>query len=294
MTSLFLLTFCLGAIIGSFINVVIYRLPIMLGVAERQNIYFRHHKSYTLFNRPPFQSMTRVKNTLSCCDKAFNLAWPLSHCPVCGDNVRPYDNIPLISFLILRGRCRHCQTSLSIQYPLVELACALLAFYSIYHSGFTLQGVSFFFVCVLLLALSIIDLKHWLLPDKLTMTLLWGGLLFHALTSEEQAPYILGAIAGYLSLWSVYQLFRITTGKEGMGYGDFKLLSAIGAWTGIVMLPAIILISSMTGLLIASVIRLRTGQTPRALPFGPSLAIAGVLAIFFPEKIMLLIYSVSY
>ncbi|MBB1485467.1 prepilin peptidase [Oceanospirillum sediminis] len=253
------IVFILGTVIGSFLNVVIHRLPL------------------TITTRPD----TMTSDT-------FNLAWPPSHCPVCKTAINKRDNIPLISFFLLRGQCRHCHKSISILYPIVECLSGILAVIAVIQSGPGIQAMALSAVSLTLLTLACIDFRTWLLPDKLTLPLLWSGLLYHSLDNPiGLSSYVWGAAAGYLSLWSVYQGFRLLTGKEGMGYGDFKLMAALGAWCGIIALPSILLISSVAGLLFAIGIRIFNPRTknPSAIPFGPPLAVAGWLTLCFPDNI---------
>lgn len=251
--------FVLGTVIGSFLNVVIHRLPLMI--------------------------TTRTDTTTS---PTFNLAWPPSHCPACLTAIKKRDNIPLISFFLLRGQCRHCHKSIPALYPVVEGLSGILAVIAVIQSGPGIQALILSAVSLTLLTLACIDFRTWLLPDKLTLPLLWGGLLYHSLNNPiGLSSYVWGAAAGYLSLWSVYLGFRLLTGKEGMGYGDFKLMAALGAWCGVLALPSILLISSVAGLLFAIGIRLFSPRKKKAsaIPFGPPLAVAGWLTLFFPDNI---------
>ncbi|NIC28096.1 prepilin peptidase [Serratia plymuthica] len=242
----------LSLCLGSFINVVIYRLPKMLEREEDERVNGRH-------------------------PDVFNFFLPASTCPHCLEKIKPYDNIPLLSWLILRGRCRHCREDISSRYPLVELV-TMLAGISI--ACFIGVGIDWFFMLALfslLLALSAIDVERQLLPDCLTLSLLWAGLLWHSIAQPQFLPAaVIGAVAGYLTLWLLYWGFRLSTGREGLGYGDFKLLAALGAWGGYEALPPILLIgssSSLIWLLLLRVMRSRSCSQP--LPFGPGLAIAG-------------------
>ncbi|OPX56150.1 prepilin peptidase [Oceanospirillum multiglobuliferum] len=270
--------FFAGLLLGSFLNVVIYRLPLML---ERQ-------WQQECANYQADLAIDQSKHNI------FNLAWPASHCPNCHHSVAAYDNIPLLSYLLLKGRCRHCHQNIARQYPAVELASGLLALASLYVIGIQLQALLLYVVSLVLLALLVIDLKTQLLPDLLTQPLLWAGLLTQQLFYPEQLDSALwGAVLGYLVLWSIYWLFKLATGKEGMGYGDFKLLAALGAWGGAAALPAILLISALTGLLIALLLR-TTGQlaSGQAMPFGPALALAGWLVLYFPTQIQSLMWTI--
>jgi leader peptidase (prepilin peptidase)/N-methyltransferase len=221
----------------------------------------------------------------------YNLMIPNSACPSCSSEIKWYQNIPLISYLlIIRGKCANCKEPISKRYPFVELLSAAISIPIVYSYGvneITLYALVFSWV---LIALTFIDLDHFLLPDKLTLPLLWLGLLLNinnTFTSLESAVY--GAVAGYLSLWSIYWIFKLVTGKEGMGYGDFKLLAALGAWMGITALPLIILLSSVSGIIIALVLAVVYKKPlDKPIPFGPYLTIAGFFALLYGEQITLL------
>jgi leader peptidase (prepilin peptidase)/N-methyltransferase len=259
----------LGLLIGSFLNVVVYRLPIMMQRDWREQA------------REILQ-LTAVPEA-----DTFNLVLPNSQCPHCGHEIRPWENIPLISYLFLRGKCSSCRAPISLRYPAVELACGLLSAYVAWHFGFTWQAGGMLLLTWGLLAMSLIDLDHQLLPDSLVLPLLWLGLIvnsFGLITDLETALW--GAIAGYLSLWSVYWLFKLVTGKEGMGHGDFKLLAMLGAWGGWQVLPLTILLSSLVGAVLGTImLRMRNAETSTPIPFGPYLAIAGWIALLWGEQI---------
>ena len=258
-----------GLIVGSFLNVVIHRLPRMLEAEWRT-------QCAELAGTPAGDG-----------DERFNLLFPPSHCPSCKKPIKPWQNIPLLSFALLRGRCRHCDKPISWRYPLVEAAAGLLAALVIWRFGPTLAGLGALVFAWTLLALSVIDLDTQLLPDALTLPLLWLGLLVNLGNTLTPLPSaVLGAAIGYLVLWSVYWAFRLLTGKEGMGYGDFKLLAAIGAWLGWSMLPLVILASSFVGAVvgIAMMLMQRQGRgTP--MPFGPYLAAAGLIALIWGSEL---------
>lgn len=263
----------LGLLVGSFLNVVIHRLPVMM---EKQ------WKSECQVVLNPDSEPAEDKSP------KYNLLVPPSACPKCEHNIRPWENIPVISYLFLRGKCKNCKTPISIRYPIIEIAAGLLAFLSAMTYG---PGIESLAVCLLgwlLLAMSMIDVDHQLLPDSMTLPLLWLGLLLNThntFTSLEDAVF--GAAAGYLSLWSVYWLFKLTTGKEGMGYGDFKLLAALGAWTGWQFLPLIILLSSFVGAVIGiAMIVFRGRDRNIPIPFGPYLAAAGLIAMFKGDELI--------
>lgn len=265
------LTLCAvtGLIVGSFLNVVILRLPQIMEIQWKSD-------AAEYLELPPPES------------KPFSIAFPASHCPKCLTPLRWWHNIPLFSFLLLRGKCAHCQAPISWQYPLVELFAALLALWAGAHFGASLTGIAAIAAGWTLLCLTVIDQQTQLLPDVIVYPLLWVGLLLNV--SETFVPLehaVIGAAAGYLSLWTVYQVFLKITGKHGMGFGDFKLLAALGAWMGWQSLPWIILLSSVVGLLFAVALML-TGRMQRnqAMPFGPYLAIAGWLYLLESERIL--------
>ena len=270
--ALFSVTLLGSLLIGSFLNVVILRLPIMLFRNFKQDysqVEFPKHPALDDLNRP------------------FNLVKPHSHCPHCQTPIAPWHNIPLLSWCLLRGRCAQCQTSIAWRYPVIELLTALFSVTLIwvFPWGWSLAAMLFF--TWILIALSVIDIDHQLLPDTLTLGLLWLGLIansFGLFTSLEHALW--GAVWGYGILWAVYWLFKLTTGKEGMGYGDFKLLAALGAWLGADSLIQIILISSIVGALIGIVgIVLQGRDKNLPIPFGPYLALAGWITAVFGSKI---------
>lgn len=259
----------IGLLVGSFLNVVIYRLPKMM---QRD---WREQAREIL--ELPAETQTAT----------FNLVLPNSSCQHCAHEIKPWENIPVISYLFLRGKCASCKAPISLRYPLVELTCGLLSAYIAWHFGFTWQAGAMLLLTWGLLAMSLIDADHQLLPDSLVLPLLWLGLIansFGLFTSLEDALW--GAIAGYLSLWSVYWLFKLVTGKEGMGYGDFKLLAMLGAWGGWQVLPLTILLSSLVGAVLGLImLRLRNAETSTPIPFGPYLAIAGWIALLWGEQI---------
>jgi leader peptidase (prepilin peptidase) / N-methyltransferase len=250
-----LLAALLGLVVGSFLNVVIHRLPVML---ERE-----------------WQAMQDSPPTPSA---PFNLAVPASHCPHCGHSLRWLDNIPLLSYAMLRGRCRHCHAAIAWQYPGVELATAAIFVWSFGQHGLTGQTLAWAGFAATLLALAVIDARTSLLPDALTQPLTWAGLMAASmgLSGLSLADALWGAVAGYLFLWSVYWLFRLITGQEGMGQGDFKLLAALGAWLGWQALIALVMIASLSGLGAGLWLKWRQ-RLPAGgyIPFGPFLALAG-------------------
>lgn len=259
----------LGLLVGSFLNVLIYRLPIMMQREWRA-------QALEYLECPPEPVRER-----------FNLLLPSSRCPHCDHQIRSWENIPLVSWLALRGKCSSCQAPISGRYPLVELACGLLSGYVAWHFGFTWQAGAMLLLTWGLVAMSMIDIDHQLLPDSLVLPLLWLGLIlnnFGLFVSLESALW--GAVAGYLSLWSVYWLFKLVTGKEGMGYGDFKLLAMLGAWGGWQVLPLTILLSSVVGAVLGTILlRVQRAESSTPIPFGPYLAIAGWIALLWGDRI---------
>jgi leader peptidase (prepilin peptidase)/N-methyltransferase len=260
----------LGLCVGSFINVLIHRLPIMI-----EQTWLQPSDPTQGDKLPPL-----------------NLATPGSHCPHCLHPLAWYDKLPLLSFAWLRGRCRHCHAPIAWQYPLIELLTAALFIWSGQTHGPTMAALAWAGFAAGLLALAVIDARTTWLPDALTQPLTWGGLIAAACgwTGLALPDALWGALAGYLSLWSVYWAFRLTTGQEGMGHGDFKLLAALGAWLGWHSLLAIVLIASVSGLLVALWLLWR-GQLPdnRQIAFGPFLALAGAWLLFFPAPTFLIL-----
>lgn len=262
-------TFLFGALFGSFLNVVIYRLPVMM---ERD---WQFQARQILEIDAPEEP-----------NAPFNLVTPNSRCPGCERPIKPWENVPILSYLLLRGKCKGCGTAISIRYPIIELATALLSVAVIAQFGPTLTGISLCFFTYALIALAMIDYDTQLLPDDITLPLLWAGLIanyFGLVTTLENALF--GAVVGYLSLWSVYQGFKLLTGKEGMGFGDFKLLAALGAWMGWQILPLIIILSSLAGAIIGGGLILLGRDKTKPIPFGPYLVIAGWIALLWGEQI---------
>ncbi len=261
-------TLVLGLLVGSFLNVVIHRLPKMLQADWQQQC------AVLLEQEPPKQAI-------------LTLSKPNSTCPSCGHAIKPWENIPIISYLCLRGKCSQCKTPISIRYPLIEAVSGLLCLLVAYKFGANYTTLACLGFTWALIALTMIDADTQLLPDNITLPLLWAGLIanyFGLLTTLESALW--GAVAGYLSLWSVYWLFKLITGKEGMGYGDFKLLAALGAWLGWQMLPIVILLSSVVGAIIGIIMMLIKGRDRNIpIPFGPYLAIAGWVALIWGHTI---------
>ena len=276
----------LGLLVGSFLNVVIYRLPIML---ERD---WRRQCRELLTADDATETATPQPEEPR--EEPFNLVEPRSRCPQCGTMITAWQNIPVISWLVLGGKCGHCRNPIPARYPLVEIITGLLSGVMIWRFGATLEGGATLILLWSLIALTVIDIDHQLLPDNITYPLLWLGLafsLFHQPGSNLPFPDInssvIGAMVGYLSLWSVFWVFKLITGKEGMGYGDFKLLAALGAWLGWQMLPLIIMLSAAVGAVtgIGMILLLgRDRQIP--IPFGPYLAGAGLIALLWGQPII--------
>lgn len=260
-----------GLLVGSFLNVVIYRLPVMM-----QNSWRKDCLEFL------GQAIETEENT-----QPFNLIYPHSRCPGCGAEIKPYQNIPVISYLFLQGKCGNCKIPISIRYPLIEAFTAITSAVVAWHFGCTVQTGFALLLTWSLIALSFIDIDHRLLPDTITLPMLWLGLLlsiFNLFTYSHAS--IIGAIAGYLVLWLVFQLFKLLTGKEGMGYGDFKLLALFGAWLGWQYLPVIILLSSLVGAVIGiTMIVFAKHDRNTPIPFGPYLAAAGWIALIWGQDI---------
>jgi len=262
-----------GLCVGSFLNVVIHRLPKML-------------------ERGWQAQCAELRGEDPAPGPAYNLVVPRSACPACGSPISALQNIPVVSWLVLGGKCAGCKAPISARYPVVEVLGGLLAACAVWRFGVTPQGIA---ACVLLwslLALTMIDFDTQLLPDGITLPLLWAGLianLWHTFAALPDA--VIGAVAGYLSLWTIYWLFKLIRGKEGMGYGDFKLLAALGAWLGWQLLPVIVLLSSVVGAGIGLALIVFKGRDHSVpLAFGPYLAIAGAVALFFGPTLVKLIF----
>lgn len=269
-------TFIISLLVGSFLNVVILRTPKMLEQEFREECC----------------ELLEIKSKK---EAKVSLSYPPSTCPKCDTKIKPWHNIPLISyFLLLKGKCHNCKTPISIRYPIIELVTGLLSLLTVHLLGFSAQGLLALLLLWTLITLTVIDIDTYLLPDNLTLPLLWLGLIINSFGIFTDLPSALwGAILGYGSLWSVFWLFKLVTGKEGMGYGDFKLLGALGAWMGWQLLPVIILLSSFVGAVIgiAGIIILgRDKNIP--IPFGPYLAIAGWIAFLWGQDIIH--YYLSY
>jgi len=283
--------FALGLLVGSFLNVVIYRLPIML---DRE---WRAQAAALVQEGPDAAPVAAVAAVSPAAGPPgdFNLLRPRSACPACGAAITALQNVPVLSWLVLRGRCAACRARISARYPGVELATAVLSAAVAWHFGVTPATACALLLTWALVALTGIDIDHQLLPDDITLPLLWAGLLAailigpHAGLPLPVAPRdaILGAVAGYSSLWLVFQAFKLITGKEGMGYGDFKLYAALGAWLGWKVLPLVILLSAATGAILGiAMIALRGRDRAAPMPFGPYLAAAGWIAMLYGDTLI--------
>ncbi len=276
-----LITICtvLGLLVGSFLNVVVYRLPIMMQREWREQCceYLEIENSIPDSN----ESSTKFK--------VFNLKKPDSHCPLCNHKILPWENIPVLSYLFLGGKCSNCKSKISLRYPSVEFACGVLSGLVALSFGASLLTLSLLFFTWSLIALTLIDFDHQLLPDNITLPLLWLGLLVNTVDlgfGVSLRDAVIGVIAGYLVLWSFYWLFKLATGKEGMGYGDFKLLAALGAWMGWQALLPIIILSSLVGAVFGLGMIIFMGRDKSIpMPFGPFLAGAGYIMLIWGPQI---------
>jgi len=274
-TLLLSVCFVLGLFVGSFLNVVVYRLPLMMNSTWRRECR-------------EFLELDPQDSTKDETPQPFNLMVPRSACPSCNTMITAWQNIPVVSWLILRGKCGNCKHPISVEYPLVELLTAILSLAVAVKFGASIQLVFALLFTWALISLALIDFHTTLLPDSITLPLLWLGLLISLVPVFVNAPdAIVGAAAGYMILWIVFQTFKLITGKEGMGFGDFKLLAALGAWLGWAQLPLVILLSSLTGAIIGIMMMvLFKHQRSQPIPFGPYLAIAGWIALMWGEQIV--------
>ncbi len=260
----------LGLTVGSFLNVLIYRLPLMMETRWRRDCC----------------ELLEIEQEKQ--EAPLGLATPNSHCPACKAAIRPWQNIPVVSYLLLGGKCANCGTAISLRYPLIEALTGAMTLLLAWHFPLSPALLGAILLTWALIALTMIDFDHQLLPDDITLPLLWLGLLFNTasiFTSLQDA--VIGAAAGYLFLWGIYWAFKLLTGKEGMGYGDFKLLAALGAWLGWQMLPLIVLLSSLVGAvcgIVLMIIKRRGKDIP--IPFGPYLAAAGWIALLWGEELL--------
>ncbi len=280
---LLLLTFAvlLGLLVGSFLNVVIYRLPVMMDREWRQQC----------------AALSGPADDASANAEPFNLVRPRSACPSCRTPIKARHNVPVLGWLWLHGRCAACSAAIPVRYPVIEACTGLVSGFLVWHFGYTTDAVAALLLLTwALIALTVIDLDHQLLPDSITLPLLWTGLLFHVLFGPhpDSSPFagslsdaVIGALAGYLSLWIVYHGFRLVTGKEGMGYGDFKLFAALLAWFGYQMFLPILLLSAMTGAVVGiALVALGRHGRKEPIPFGPYLAGAGFVALAWGEPLL--------
>lgn len=276
--------FLLGLIIGSFLNVVVYRLPIMLEreCKEQAISFLKSYENPEDANDSANLEQHENKTT------PFNLITPNSSCPHCKHEIKAHENIPVLSFILLKGKCSKCKQAISWRYPLVELLTATLSVILAFHFGFSWQLAAALIFTYALICLALIDFDTQLLLDSITLPLLWLGLLINSkqlFVPLEDA--VLGVVAGYLSLWSVFWLYKFFTGKEGMGFGDFKLMALFGAWMGWQFIPLIILLSSISGAVLGSSYLLITkGDHNKSIPFGPYLAVAGWISLLWGEQIV--------
>jgi leader peptidase (prepilin peptidase)/N-methyltransferase len=258
----------LGLLVGSFLNVVIHRLPKML-------------------ERGWQQQCAELRGEETAPGEPYNLLTPRSACPHCHHAISALENIPVLSYLLLRGKCRGCHAAISLRYPVIEAISGILCGFAAWHFGFGLAAIGAILLIWALLTLTAIDFDTQLLPDDITLPLIWIGLLFNLYgTFTTLHDAVLGAIAGYIALWAVYWLFKLATGKEGMGYGDFKLLAALGAWLGWQLLPLIIILSSLVGAVIGItlIVAVKRGRDI-PIPFGPYLAGGGLIALFWGQTL---------
>jgi len=265
------IAFMFGLIVGSFLNVVIYRLPIMLDRGWRQQC----------------QELLATTPGSTAVEERFDLAHPPSRCPHCGHRIGVLENIPVLSYALQRGRCRHCGGAISARYPIVEVLTGAVAALVAWHFGYSLAAIAAMIFVWSLIALTFIDYDHQLLPDNITIPLLWGGLLVN--TSATFVPLssaVIGAAGGYVFLFVVYHLFKLATGKEGMGFGDFKLFAAFGAWLGWKALPLIILFASFVGALTGLAFILIFGRDRNLpIPFGPFLCVSAAIALLWGDVV---------
>lgn len=261
----------LALVVGSFLNVVIYRLPIMLQKEWTQQCH----------------DYLKLAQTQASPNPLFNLCWPGSHCPQCQGYISPWYNIPLLSFIILKGRCQHCQAPIPLHYPLVELFTAVSSLLIVLLLGLNPQSLALVILCWCLIAASVIDIQHQILPDNITLTLLWVGLLLNTFSLFNSLhAAVIGAIVGYCSLWLINYVFRLIRGMDGIGNGDFKLFAMFGAWFGWQQLPLIILFAAAVGTLAGILLMIIKGyhkQSP--IPFGPFIAMGGMIAAIWGQEI---------
>lgn len=269
MDELIFLSLVVGLVFGSFLNVVIHRIPVMM--QDELSIHNGESHGKNLSVVP------------------YNLIWPTSHCPSCFHSVKGFENIPILGYLFLRGHCSACDCKIPMRYPVVEFLAAIITVWIYYRFGFSLDGFAALILGYSLICLSFIDLEHQLLPDCITIPFIWLGLvfsLFNVFTDSHSS--IIGAVTGYVFLWLIFHIFLWITGKEGMGYGDFKLLAMLGSWLGWELLPQIILVSSLTGIIAAFILMLvNRHKSGDPLSFGPFLSFAGWISLVFDHDLLL-------
>lgn len=273
-----------GLLVGSFLNVVIYRVPISM---EREFLAECKAALAAQDNSEPPSAVQAPQNPDD--EQPFNIFVPRSHCPSCKTTIKAWQNIPVVSYLIQKGKCAHCGAPISIRYPIIESISGAISVFIAIQFGVTTECLAALLIFWSLLALTVIDYDHYLLPDSITLPFLWLGIFFSmngwGFVSLQDS--VTGAIAGYLSLWTVYWLFKIITKKEGMGFGDFKLLAMLGAWLGWKMLPVIVILSSLVGAVVGISLILFAGRDRnKHIPFGPYLAAAGFLCVFWGDTIL--------
>lgn len=280
------LCFIFAATIGSFLNVVIHRFPVMIKREWQQecNQYLQEYHADIVKQ----VGINKLNKPIDNYPEKYNLIVPGSACTKCKTTIKPWHNLPILGWLMLKGKCAACHAPISARYPIIELITGLLVATLAWHFGPSWQFIFASILTFMLIALTGIDLDEMLLPDQLTLPLLWLGLLLnlnHTFTTPTDA--IIGAAAGYLSLWSIFWLFKLLTGKEGMGYGDFKLLAVFGAWLGWQMLPLVILLSSLVGAVVGfTMIITKHNQLTNPIPFGPYIAAAGWIAVIWGQPIV--------
>ena len=284
------IAFTIGAVLGSFLNVVVYRFPKMMQRGW-------HDQAVQIIEEvdQDAELSQRLRQRLDESAEPFNLSVPSSSCPNCSARIRPTHNIPIISWFTLQGRCADCDTPISPRYPSVEFATAVLTMLVISQFGITLEGITACCLTWALIALALIDFDTQLLPDDITLLFLWLGLIANSanlFVSLEDA--FLGAIVGYMCLWTIYQLFKLVTGKEGMGFGDFKMLAMLGAWLGLSAIPLIIIISSFSGALIGCLLILFGRNREKPIQYGPFLAIAGWIALMWKDELTNLYLELAF
>ncbi len=288
------LSFIFAATIGSFLNVVIHRMPVMMKREWQQecNAYLEEYHASTLDK----SLLKKLAAPIDNYPERYNLLVPGSACPKCGDKIKPWQNIPVLGWIMLKGQCANCKAAISARYPVVEAFTGLLVAILAWHFGPNMQFALATLLTFILITLTFIDLDEMLLPDQLTLPLVWLGLLVNLSgTFTDLQSAIIGAVTGYLSLWSVFWLFKLLTGKEGMGYGDFKLMAVAGAWLGWQYLPLVILLSSILGAVVGIVLLIKKQQSGSLqIPFGPYIAAALYVALLSGDNIIAAYWGYVY